>query len=61
MHPNCHSQPGPCHLLIDSCQSPLIGVKHALETEFPPVLVVLGQTFPRLRSPFPPGSTGNVG
>lgn len=27
MHPNCHSQPPPCRLLIDSCQSPLGGAE----------------------------------
>lgn len=34
MHPNHnHSQPPPCHCLMDSCQSPLIGA----ETELLPV------------------------
>lgn len=27
MHPNRHSQPPPCRLLIDSCQSPLRGAE----------------------------------
>lgn len=38
MHPNCHSQPPLCHLLIDSCQSPLVGAKRALETRLLPAL-----------------------
>lgn len=42
IHPNCHSQPPLCHSLIDSCQSPLIGVKHALKATFPPVLGLPG-------------------
>lgn len=38
MHPNCHSQPSLCHLLIDSCQSPLVGADHALDIGFLPAL-----------------------
>jgi len=42
MHPNCHSQPPLCPLLIDSCQSPLVGAECALQTGPLPALSVPG-------------------
>lgn len=41
IHPNCHFQPSLSHLLIDSCQSPLVEAVYALETRFLPSLSFL--------------------